>query len=88
MQFNSANFFNEFNFFTGADPTHGSVNYMNMNSAQSSNLVNNANNQVYLGVDTKTYQPAGGRESVRLTSNQAFGGIARVLKMNQSTNNS
>jgi hypothetical protein len=58
-----------------------------MNTAQSQNLINNANNQIYLGVDTKTYQPAGGRESVRLTSNQAFGGIARVLKINQSTNN-
>lgn len=58
-----------------------------MNTAQSQNLVNNANNQIYLGVDTKTYQPAGGRESVRLTSNQAFGEVARVLNMNQSANN-
>ena len=59
-----------------------------MNTAQSQNLVNNANNQIYIGVDTTTYQPAGGRESVRLTSNQAFGEIPRILKMNQSTNNS
>ena len=72
-QFDSTNFFNEFSFFAGGDPTHGYVNYLSQSAAQSSNLAHYANNQVYLGVDTTTYNPGGGRESVRLTSNIAFG---------------
>jgi len=79
LQFDSTNFFNEFSFFAGADPTHGYVDYVSQSVAQSSNLAHYANNQVYLGVDTTTYNPAGGRQSVRLTSNLAFGKCAFIV---------
>jgi hypothetical protein len=70
--YDHTNFLDEFNFFQGADPTLGFVDYVQQSQAQSSDLVYYENNQVYLGVDHETYNPAGGRASVRLTSNQAF----------------
>lgn len=70
--YDSSNFFNEFNFFSGTDPTNGFVDYVQQDTAQTTDLINYQNNQVYLGVDHTTYNPAGGRASVRLSSNQAF----------------
>lgn len=70
--YDHTNFFDEFNFFQGADPTHGFVDYVQRDKAQSGKLIHYENNQVYLGVDHDTYNQAGGRASVRLTSNQAF----------------
>jgi len=70
--YDQSNFFNEFGFFTGADPTFGTVDYVSKSAAESSDLITIENGQVYLGVDHTTQNPAGGRASVRLTSNQAF----------------
>jgi len=71
--YSSSNFFSSFNFFTGADPTHGYVNYQSQSNAQSANLINTNNNQVHLGVDSSTYNPgSAGRKSVRVTSNKAY----------------
>jgi hypothetical protein len=70
--YDSTNFFDEFSFFTGADPTEGFVDYVSQSVADSADLVNYQNNQVYLGVDYTTANPTGGRESVRLSSNEAF----------------
>jgi beta-glucanase (GH16 family) len=70
--FDSSNFFSEFNFFTGADPTNGYVSYQSMWAAQSAGLINNNNGQIYLGVDDTTYNPSAGRASVRVTSNAGF----------------
>lgn len=57
-----------------ADPTHGFVNYVNQQQAQSQGLIQNWGNQVYIGVDhTTTLNPNGpGRNSVRLQSNKAY----------------
>lgn len=72
--YNSSNFFSEFAFFTSGDPTLGYVNYVSQAAAQGANqpLINTNNNQVYLGVDHTTNQPAGGRQSVRLSSYASF----------------
>jgi hypothetical protein len=71
--YNSANFFNAFNFYTGSDPTHGWVNYQSQSAAASQGLINNNNGQIYLGVDYSTINPAApGRNSVRVTSNKAY----------------
>lgn len=75
--FDSTNFFDEFSFFTGADPTDGFVDYVSQSVADSADLVYYQNNQVYLGVDYTSANPSGGRESVRLSSNQAY---SRLLK--------
>jgi hypothetical protein len=75
LQYDASNFFDEFSFFTGADPTYGFVSYVSEGAAENSNLVGYTNGQVYLGVDSSTYNPAGGRASVRLSSNAAFGNV-------------
>jgi len=71
--YNSGNFFNYFSFFTSADPTEGYVDYVSQSVADNTGLVNSNNGQVYLGVDYTTYNPSGGRESVRLSSDQEWG---------------
>jgi len=71
--YNSGNFFNYFSFFTSTDPTEGYVDYVSQSVADNAGLVNSNNGQVYLGVDHTTYNPSGGRESVRLSSDQSWG---------------
>jgi hypothetical protein len=76
--YNAANFLSEFNFFTAPDPTLGYVQYVNQAVATSGadeagqRLFTTDNNQVYLGVDHTEVAPSGGRQSVRVSSNQAF----------------
>ena len=70
--YNSTNFFNEFSFFTGQDPTGGFVDYQGGAPANQSGLAGYSNGAIYLGVDHKTVNPAGGRNSVRVTSNKAY----------------
>jgi len=70
--YDDTNFFDEFNFFSGTDPTNGFVDYVQQSAAQNTDLIAYQNNQVYLGVDHTTDNPSGGRASVRLSSNQAF----------------
>jgi hypothetical protein len=75
VQYDISNFFDEFSFFTSADPTYGNVDYVSQEVAANSDLIGDVYGLVYLGVDAKTYNPPGGRASVRLSSNQAFGNI-------------
>lgn len=70
--FDSSNFFDDFSFFTGADPTGGFVDYLDESAASAAGLINTNNGQIYLGVDYTTYDPADGRASVRLTSNSEW----------------
>jgi hypothetical protein len=70
--YNSGNFFSEFNFYTGADPTNGYVSYQSQSAAQSQGLINTNNGQIYMGVDSTTVNPSAGRASVRVSSNEAF----------------
>lgn len=70
--YDSSNFFSEFNFFTGSDPTGGFVDYQSQSAASSEGLINTNNGQVYLGVDYTTANPSNGRASVRVTSNKAY----------------
>lgn len=50
------NFFNEFNFFDGADPTHGFVSYQNQGSAWQRGLINTNDNLIHMGVDSTTFK--------------------------------
>ncbi|CZT12645.1 related to mixed-linked glucanase precursor MLG1 [Rhynchosporium agropyri] len=71
--YNSKNIFNDFNFFDGADPTHGFVSYQNKSSASRRGLISTANGQAYMGVDHTTVNPPfPGRASVRLESKKAY----------------
>jgi len=61
-------FFDQFNFFTGPDPTHGFVQYVDRGTAQNQGLISvNGNGQIYIGVDKDNRAPQG-RRSVRLES--------------------
>ncbi|PBP19897.1 glycoside hydrolase family 16 protein [Diplocarpon rosae] len=71
--YNSNNFFSDFSFFTGADPTHGYVNYQSQASAASAGLINTNNGQIYIGVDHTTVNPPSpGRASVRVSSTKPY----------------
>ena len=70
-----SNFFDGFDFFTGGDPTHGFVNYVDRGTAQANGLVGTGD-QIYMGVDYTSRLAAdgsqGGRQSVRLTSKATY----------------
>ncbi|KAN0099863.1 glycoside hydrolase family 16 protein [Hyaloscypha variabilis] len=70
--YTASNFFDGFTFFTGPDPTDGDVEYITQFEAYLLGYINTKNNQVYLGVDNTTVNPANGRLSVRVQSNQAY----------------
>ena len=79
--FFSGDFFDHFNFYTGADPTAGWVNYVSRDTAQSDGLINTSKG-AYIGVDSKTNNvPAPGRNSVRLASNNAYTYMLVVLDL-------
>ncbi|KAL2008411.1 hypothetical protein VTN00DRAFT_6605 [Thermoascus crustaceus] len=73
--FEGSHFFDNFDFFTGPDPTHGYVQYVDQGTAQSSGLVKiNPSGSVYMGVDSQTtLDPNGvGRSSVRIESKKTY----------------
>jgi len=72
--YQGANFFSAFQFFTGADPTHGRVNYVPGNVAQSAGLATVSKGNVIIRTDNTTIlSPSGpGRNSVRMISNKQF----------------
>lgn len=78
--YSGQNFFNNFDFFTGLDPTNGHVNYVGLEKANSTSLAgfmpdiprnNTKVPPVYLGTDY-TNIATNGRKSVRVSSNQKF----------------
>jgi len=72
--YQGTSFFNGWNFFTGNDPTHGTVNYVAQNVAQQKKYIANQGNAAYIGCDMTTVVPTKvrGRDSVRLTSQKSF----------------
>src|ERR1700710_3133101 len=70
--FDTSNFFNDFSFFDGPDPTAGFVNYVGAVPANQTGIAGYSSNAIYLGVDHTTMNPSGGRESVRVSSNKAY----------------
>jgi hypothetical protein len=86
--YDHTNFFQDFNFFTGADPTSGFVKFASASAANSSGLAGYSNNAVYMGVDHTTVNPNGGRAAVRVSSNKAYTKglfIADIAHMPDST---
>ncbi|KAF2817289.1 glycoside hydrolase family 16 protein [Mytilinidion resinicola] len=71
----ASNFFEEFNFYSDVDPTHGFVNYVDKSTASSAGLAKITNGKVIIGADsTSGLDPHAkrGRRSVRLESNAQF----------------
>ena len=77
----SGDFFDHFDFFTGADPTAGWVDYVDYTTAKNGGLVNTQKG-AYIGVDSSTNNvQAPGRKSVRLSSNKAYTYMLVVLDL-------
>lgn len=70
--YDTSNFFNEFSFYSGTDPTNGFVDYQTATAANADGLAGFSSGGIYLGVDDTTLNPSGGRGSVRLSSNKAY----------------
>ncbi|KAI5273384.1 endo-1,3(4)-beta-glucanase [Aureobasidium subglaciale] len=76
--YNSASFFDMFDFFTAPDPTHGFVQYIDQGTAWNTGLIRNDNGKIYVGVDHTNVQP-NGRPSIRLTSKNAYNSGSLVI---------
>ncbi|KAI1828119.1 glycoside hydrolase family 16 protein [Xylaria intraflava] len=70
--YDASNFFENFEFFSGPDPTTGYVQYVDAVTANATGLAGYANNGIYLGVDYKTTNPVAGRGSVRLSTKKSY----------------
>jgi len=68
------NFFSNFNFFTGKDPTDGFVTYVDEATAKKGELISTKSDGIYIGVDTKTklQENGPGRNSIRLEGKTSF----------------
>jgi len=66
------NFFDNFDFWTQNDPTHGYVNYVDRNTAQSQGLISAGPHNCYIGADHNNVASGRGRSSVRLSSKATF----------------
>ncbi|KAF8533824.1 concanavalin A-like lectin/glucanase domain-containing protein [Trichophaea hybrida] len=69
--YNVHNFFDQFNFFIGQDPTNGFVRYVDGPTAQAQGLIRKDNGRIYIGVDTTNKAP-NGRQSLRLESKARY----------------
>lgn len=70
--FTTSNFFDNFDFYSGADPTNGFVEYQTDSAASSSGLAGYTNGGIYLGSDHTTSNPANGRASTRVSSKKSY----------------
>ncbi|KAF8141503.1 glycoside hydrolase family 16 protein [Boletus edulis] len=80
--YQAEDFFEEWSFFTSADPTGGNVNYLSMQDATSQGIayVDDCDNSTVLAVDSTSTVPVGGnRNSVRITSNKNYTGGLFIL---------
>ncbi|KIK54324.1 glycoside hydrolase family 16 protein, partial [Collybiopsis luxurians FD-317 M1] len=72
-KYEGAGFFDSFDFFSDADPTHGMVNYLKEADAKSKGLAKIDNNVAILGVDSTTKLTSGqNRDSTRVSSKKTY----------------
>ncbi|VDC05540.1 unnamed protein product [Peniophora sp. CBMAI 1063] len=67
-------FITQFDFFSGEDPTHGFVNYVNQTVAKQTDLVQVSGTNFTMRADDQAVVPEGarGRDSVRISSQKAY----------------
>lgn len=72
--YSPATFFDNFNFFTGGDPTNGHVQYVDRATALRNGYATTVNGAARMSVDTTNKFPLGGRgrPAVRLISNNSY----------------
>jgi len=79
--FSGDTFFNNFQFFTDNDPTHGYVNFLSQSEAQSTGLIYAAPGKIIIGSDNKNVASGRGRNSIRLTSNLSWNSGLFILDL-------
>jgi len=67
-----ADILNNFNYYTGSDPTHGYVYYASQQEATSWGYTYAQNNQAFIRSDSTTVSQGAGRGSVRLQSKKTY----------------
>lgn len=72
VSFSGPNFFDNFDFWTADDPTHGYVDYVSRQDAEAWGLIKASSAGVYIGADHTTVSSGRGRASVRLSSKKTF----------------
>ncbi|KAI9445170.1 glycoside hydrolase family 16 protein [Lactarius indigo] len=84
--YDASNFFESFNFFTGNDPTHGTVTYVDNATAFAHNLsyISWDGKVIMKGDDTNTLQSGQYRESVRVSSNKIYNTGLFILDINRA----
>ncbi|KAI0307829.1 concanavalin A-like lectin/glucanase domain-containing protein [Multifurca ochricompacta] len=84
--YDQSNFFDSFSFFTGDDPTHGTVNYVDKATAFAHNLsyISWDGKVMMKGDDTNTLQTGQYRESVRVSSNTLYNTGLFILDINRA----
>lgn len=70
--YTQGSFADKFDFFTGADPTNGYVNYVDYGTASSTGLFSQNSDNVYIGVDHNNTATGSGRDSVRISSKKSY----------------
>jgi beta-glucanase (GH16 family) len=84
--YDASNFFDSFTFFTGPDPTHGTVTYVDNTTAFAQNLsyISWDGKVIMKGDDTSTLQAGQNRESVRVSSNKIYNTGLFILDINRA----
>lgn len=84
--YDASNFFESFNFFTGDDPTHGTVTYVDNATAFAQNLsyISWDGKVIMKGDDTSTLQAGQNRNSVRVSSNKIYNTGLFILDINRA----
>ncbi|KAJ4484668.1 concanavalin A-like lectin/glucanase domain-containing protein [Lentinula edodes] len=85
-EYSGSTFFDNFSFYTGADPTHGTVNFLNATAAFSEGLAYVQDNGVVImkGDNTTTLDEGVNRNSVRISSNKQYNTGLFILDTNQA----
>ncbi|KAF7306946.1 hypothetical protein MIND_00487400 [Mycena indigotica] len=86
-EYSGKTFFDRFEFYTGPDPTRGTVNYVNSSVAFNNSLAyfEAANNTVVMKGDDTTWLPEGqNRSSVRISSIAQYNTGLFILDLNQA----
>jgi len=81
--YDASNWLNSFDFFTSGDPTHGFVQFIGSDEAQTRGMLafDQQTKQVYMGVDTATQNTPNGRASIRIQTKEAFNSGLFVLDL-------
>ncbi|KIK71009.1 glycoside hydrolase family 16 protein [Collybiopsis luxurians FD-317 M1] len=85
-EYSGSTFFDNFTFYTGADPTHGTVNFLNDSDAFSQGLAYVQDDGIVImkGDNFTTLQEGVNRNSVRISSNKQYNTGLFILDINQA----